>query len=385
MGHFLRMNVLKPFKTLRFFKYLGRSTFITTMFLSLWGCMTTSQRSTYTIAIRPGDTLAGLAQKYDTSPVHIMRLNGLKKPVMLRVGQKLLVAPGPLGLAAGQGAPQAPLEQNGLGSRRAGATRFSRGSPVADPSEFKDGDFPGNPSKTAKNPDEGGALDLDLGDGGAEPNGGRRPTNVNAVTPDDARGHKSAPRPKKGLFFGSSRQPESSSIEKSIEKSIDEEFEIQRDSDLSETGGLDALALEPMRWPLRGSISSHFGSRHGKLHRGVDLKAPHGSPLWASAEGTVVFSGLKKGYGKVVIIQHRYYQTLYAHLSAIRVKAGEWVDLKKVIGKVGATGNARGTHLHFEVMARFDQPMDPVIVMTRSQSIRVAAAKAGRSSQTRIQ
>ncbi len=270
-------------------------------------------------------------------------------------------------------------QQNGSGGRRVKAPSYSKGSQVADPSEFKEGDFPGRPSKTSRSPDEDSALDL--GDGDIEPRGGLGPTNSDSVSPEEGRRQKAARRPKRGLFFGGSRPAESSNLE----KSIDEEFEIQRDFGLGETGGLDALALEPMRWPLRGAISSHFGNRHGKLHRGVDLKAPHGSPIWASAEGTVVFAGWKKRYGKVVIIQHRSYQTLYAHLSAIRVKTGEWVDLKKVIGKVGATGNARGTHLHFEVMARFDQPMDPVIVMTRSQSIRVAAAKAGRSGQTRIQ
>lgn len=354
------------------------------LILNLWGCVTTSQRSTYTVSVSKGETLAGLAHKYDTTPASIMSLNGLRKPVVLKVGQKLVISPGPLGLAAGQELLQPSAGQNQPGYRRSGLVRKSS---VADPSEFKEGDYPKGIPVHGGGSEEGGPLDLGTGNDGQDLNQNldkaSAPGTKSSKGPETGR-QRIPVRSKKGLFFGSSSQLDLPSQGRTpLEKAIDSEFGIVREDDL--LGGLEALALEPMRWPLRAPISSHFGHRHGRLHRGVDLMAAHGSPLWAAAEGTVVYAGWKKRYGKVVIIQHQYYQTLYAHLSALSVKAGEWVDLKKAIGKVGATGNARGTHLHFEVIARFDEPIDPVLVMNRSQSLRVAALKRNRSRNTRIQ
>jgi murein DD-endopeptidase MepM/ murein hydrolase activator NlpD len=150
----------------------------------------------------------------------------------------------------------------------------------------------------------------------------------------------------------------------------------------------DLLALEPLRWPVKGQLSSHFGDRRGHFHRGIDIRAPLGTVIVPAAQGKVIFAGRKKKYGKTVLIQHRFHQTLYAHLSSINVRRGEWVDLTQVIGKVGRSGNARGVHLHFEVIDGSANPLDPLAVVTRSQSLRLAkvnTAKGSRTRNTRIQ
>jgi murein DD-endopeptidase MepM/ murein hydrolase activator NlpD len=107
-------------------------------------------------------------------------------------------------------------------------------------------------------------------------------------------------------------------------------------------------------WPLtRVEVSSPFGQRWGRLHSGIDLRAPRGTPVKASSHGRVIFSGRKSGYGKIIIIAHADdVETTYAHNSRNLVKVGQRVKKGRVIAKVGRTGNATGYHLHFEIRRR---------------------------------
>ena len=112
-------------------------------------------------------------------------------------------------------------------------------------------------------------------------------------------------------------------------------------------------------WPVRGPISSPFGSRvhpvfkTKSFHSGLDIASPKGTPVKAAAPGEVLFEGWMRGYGLVIIIDHgRDYSTVYAHMSATRVKAGAVVGAGTVIGAVGNTGTTTGYHLHFEVRVK---------------------------------
>lgn len=113
-------------------------------------------------------------------------------------------------------------------------------------------------------------------------------------------------------------------------------------------------------WPLHGEVSSGFGNRNGQKHDGIDIRGDEGEEIYASAAGTVVYSGKLSGYGNLVLIKHKQnYFTAYAHNSQNLVKEGDEVSQRKVIALVGNTGNASGYHLHFEV--RFDaKPQDPM-------------------------
>lgn len=104
-------------------------------------------------------------------------------------------------------------------------------------------------------------------------------------------------------------------------------------------------------WPVKGNVSSGFGIRDGVRHDGIDIKVPEGTPIKAAGEGTAVFveSGMR-GYGKIIIIKHDGdFYTVYAHNRENRVKRGDTVAKGEVIGMVGNSGNANGSHLHFEV------------------------------------
>jgi hypothetical protein len=109
-----------------------------------------------------------------------------------------------------------------------------------------------------------------------------------------------------------------------------------------------------LAWPLQAPLGSPFGPRGAGFHPGIDLPAPPGTPVAAAASGRVVFAAYDPGgYGNLVELKHRHgILTMYAHLSAIAVRVGSSVTVGARIGRVGATGEATGPHLHFEVRIR---------------------------------
>jgi murein DD-endopeptidase MepM/ murein hydrolase activator NlpD len=112
-------------------------------------------------------------------------------------------------------------------------------------------------------------------------------------------------------------------------------------------------------WPVNGPVVSPFGMRWGRLHAGIDIAVPYGTPIHAAASGTVIFAGWMGGYGNFVIIDHGGgLSTGYAHQSSIAVGGGS-VSQGQVIGYVGCTGHCFGPHLHFEVRVN-GTPVDPL-------------------------
>jgi len=109
----------------------------------------------------------------------------------------------------------------------------------------------------------------------------------------------------------------------------------------------------PLKWPVNeGVISSRYGWRRyrGRYHHGIDIALPSGRPVRAAAPGWVTFSGWKRGYGFIVIVEHaRGYETRYAHHRRNLVRVGERVAPGTILAEVGSTGNSTGPHLHFEV------------------------------------
>ena len=102
-------------------------------------------------------------------------------------------------------------------------------------------------------------------------------------------------------------------------------------------------------WPVSGPVVSGFGMRWGRMHTGIDIGAGYGTPIVASASGTVISAGYMGGYGNLVIVDHGGgLSTAYAHQSSIAVGGGA-VSQGQVLGYVGCTGHCFGDHLHFEV------------------------------------
>ncbi len=140
------------------------------------------------------------------------------------------------------------------------------------------------------------------------------------------------------------------------------------DSLFKEFQGLESLvAATPSGWPVHGWISSDYGERIspytgevGTMHQGVDIANRLGTPIRATADGLVLHAGWTNGgYGKMVEIVHGFgFSTVYGHCSRLRAVPGQRVRKGDVIASVGATGNATGPHVHYEVR-RFGVPVTP--------------------------
>jgi murein DD-endopeptidase MepM/ murein hydrolase activator NlpD len=120
-------------------------------------------------------------------------------------------------------------------------------------------------------------------------------------------------------------------------------------------------------WPAAGTLTSMFGSRgpvmgggSARLHAGIDIAVPTGTPIRAAQGGMVVFAGYHGAYGKAIKLDHEDgYSTLYAHNSRNLVHVGQSVKVGQVIGRSGNTGRSTGPHVHFEVH-KDGWPVDPL-------------------------
>lgn len=122
-----------------------------------------------------------------------------------------------------------------------------------------------------------------------------------------------------------------------------------------------------LHWPVRGPVTSPFGMRWGRLHAGVDIAAPIGTPILAAATGRVATRGPVGGYGLLTCLDHAPpYSTCYAHQSRLGpTPTGGIVPRGALVGYVGCTGHCFGAHLHFEVRIS-GRPVDPLPYLARS-------------------
>jgi murein DD-endopeptidase MepM/ murein hydrolase activator NlpD len=126
-------------------------------------------------------------------------------------------------------------------------------------------------------------------------------------------------------------------------------------------------AIQPVSNKDLSRIASGFGYRIDpvykttKFHAGLDFAAPQGTPIYATANGTVITAGnTGNGYGNHVVINHGYgYETLYGHMFRVKARVGQKVKRGEIIGYVGSTGKSTGPHCHYEVHRNGD-PVDPV-------------------------
>jgi murein DD-endopeptidase MepM/ murein hydrolase activator NlpD len=126
-------------------------------------------------------------------------------------------------------------------------------------------------------------------------------------------------------------------------------------------GALPEHYAGTLRWPVdAGIVSSEYGKRWGKLHKGIDIAAEVGEPLYAVAPGVVIYAGnTMRGYGNAVILRHdRERTTLYAHSSELKVQEGDVVAQGAVVALLGNTGHSTGPHVHFEIRD-LDAAVDP--------------------------
>jgi murein DD-endopeptidase MepM/ murein hydrolase activator NlpD len=130
-------------------------------------------------------------------------------------------------------------------------------------------------------------------------------------------------------------------------------------------------AATPSIWPAHGWLTGTFGGRsdpftgESGFHQGLDISLEKGSPVYATADGSVESAAYNGDYGNLIVLKHGFgLTTRYGHLSGFAVKAGQTVKRGDVIGYVGATGRATGPHLHYEILTN-GQLMNPLQLLTQ--------------------
>jgi len=134
--------------------------------------------------------------------------------------------------------------------------------------------------------------------------------------------------------------------------------------------------------PLRANftITSLYGPRWGTNHRGVDLAAPYGTPIYAAHAGVVKTAGYEGGYGYAVFIDHgKGVESVYGHASRLLVAAGQRVQAGQAIALIGSTGDSTGNHCHFEIRINGSQvePMQYLLARGVDIARRLEAANGG--------
>jgi murein DD-endopeptidase MepM/ murein hydrolase activator NlpD len=164
-----------------------------------------------------------------------------------------------------------------------------------------------------------------------------------------------------------------------------EEYDFLRSSKFSRLSSSFTQRFQtnvlPAGWPVQGRLMGGFGERQdpfsgeGAYHTGVDISAPNGTGVQASADGRVQYAGFYYGYGRLIIINHgNNYETYYAHLSKIGVTEGQEVRRGEQLGNVGSSGRSTGPHLHYEVRIG-NSPVNPYRFLNRPRVEQVATAK----------
>jgi murein DD-endopeptidase MepM/ murein hydrolase activator NlpD len=127
----------------------------------------------------------------------------------------------------------------------------------------------------------------------------------------------------------------------------------------------------PSIWPLAGWLSSGYGNRKdpfdgsADFHPGLDIAANRGTPVRATADGTVLTAGYNGNYGNSVLIEHGFsISTRFGHMSRLAVRAGQAIRRGDVVGYVGSTGRATGSHLHYEILVN-GSPINPLRLLAR--------------------
>jgi murein DD-endopeptidase MepM/ murein hydrolase activator NlpD len=196
--------------------------------------------------------------------------------------------------------------------------------------------------------------------------------NLPAMVRSRAMGGAPMLTPVDGAISGKPTQGQATASTLNILKDLLGVIETRLDSVRTGVERQQALAAStPSIWPVVGWLTSSFGSRQDPVsggadfHPGLDIYADYGTPVKATAEGTIDTAGWAGDYGNMILVKHGYgMSTRYGHLSRILVSTGDVVPRGQVIGYVGATGRTTGSHLHYEILLN-GQRINPLRLLAR--------------------
>lgn len=277
--------------------------------------------------VQPGDQLLSIANRYNVQPSEIVAANELRRPYTIFPEQRLAIPLGPVSSqsVASQPLPDSPPVTND--APRSGVTIGTGAPPAAAPA----------------------SVPADDGAGQSPPEAGDAPP-PSAIPSDDAPtvAANSAPVPR-------SRVTEPSRSATATARAPGTAPSTPAASKPAATAGANFLL------PVQGRIVSEFGPKSGGLHNdGINIAAPRGTPIRATADGEVAYAGDGlPGFGNLILLRHTDgWTSAYAHADSMAVKRGDPVTRGATIGTVGNTGSVTEPQLHFE-LRKHDRAVDP--------------------------
>jgi murein DD-endopeptidase MepM/ murein hydrolase activator NlpD len=332
------------------------------------------QNGQYVVA--PGDTVAIVSERTNTPIRTLIDLNGLNPPYVLKAGQRLNLQPRGSyvvqsgdtisGIAARQGVSISALIQ--LNNLREPYTLQIGQSLVLPTSADAPGTVASAPQPAALPADpqpkpfvpQGGVVAATPQPGGGVASGNLPPLQG---APQPAPVQLGAPTPKP--FEPAPIQPAP------VQPAPVQSAQIEPPPPAAPVPSGDPLPAlrpdSPFIWPVDGKVISKFGPAKDNLRNdGINIAAPVGAPVKASAAGTVAYAGNElRGFGNMVLLRHEDgWVTAYAHNSSLLVQKGERVAQGQTIARVGSTGNVESPQLHFE-LRKGTKAVDPMKVLTR--------------------
>ncbi|MEA5534199.1 peptidoglycan DD-metalloendopeptidase family protein [Crocosphaera sp. XPORK-15E] len=341
--------------------------------------------------IRPGDTLNSIARRHGISATELIRANGITNPNLIKVHQTLVI-PQKTTLAnngaRNQSFASSPLSASvnklplrGNTAQRSFVTQNQREISVATAQEAYteklrsdivslQQDYSQQPQSISINVEPYRTEDASQTVVGET---------VNSEWKNDRRQARKSPQEILGQR-SDQEKPQLISTAPTDPGFYNDAFQIPVGTNVGpELPGLsnpdDYLPGAPTKftgyiWPSKGVITSGFGRRWGRMHKGLDIAAPVGTPIMAAAPGEVVYAGWNSGgYGNLVKVRHPDGSiTLYAHNSRILVRRGQQVDQGQQISEMGSTGYSTGPHLHFEIHPNGKAAQNPIAFLPKSRS-----------------
>ncbi len=333
--------------------------------------------------VQPGDTLSQIARRHDVQPEKIQQVNGLNNPNEIKAEQILVIPPSTTVAMAPPSEPTLPSFVATQPSRvvetasvkdepeaqyqtqlKAEVTQLNQTQPATAPVVPRSTLTASRPVNTEQVPDWQARSPKPL------------PARFNQPRQDLAQLQQQySPQAQKTRF---STSPSQSQIIGAAPSSVQEYNGSIQIPVIQEVGpelpGLNtpefprgAGQFNGYIWPAKGVFTSGYGRRWGRMHRGIDIAAPIGTPIMAAAPGEVIFSGWNSGgFGNLVKVRHPDGSvTYYAHNNRLLVRQGEYVEQGQQIAEMGSTGRSTGPHLHFEIRVGGTNAVNPVALLPR--------------------
>ncbi|MEB3229045.1 MAG: peptidoglycan DD-metalloendopeptidase family protein [Synechocystis sp.] len=318
--------------------------------------------------VQSGDTLNQIARRHNIDPMALKRVNGLTNPNQIKINQVLVIpqtvalAPSiptvpvsqqPTAIASVDSEPDALFQQQ----LKAEVTQLNQGQPMASP----------RPTVVASTP---ASLDQSPDWEDSKP----LPADFNQPRQDLAQLQRQyAPQAQRTTFstlpsqiIGAAPSPVQDynhSLQIPVGQEVSPELPPLNTPDFPKSPG----QFTGYSWPAKGVLTSGYGRRWGRMHRGIDIAGPIGTPIMAAASGEVISAGWNAGgFGKLVKIRHADGSiTYYAHNNRILVRQGEYVEQGQQVAEMGSTGRSTGPHLHFEIRPDGKSAINPIALLPR--------------------